>query len=1018
MGTITVTENALPASGVVASIVVNDVNVTWIAPNPNAQTFEDNFESYADFSTIMNPWTLVDVDLSTTYGFSSITFPNSGTAMSYIVFNPSATTPALTGADAHGGSKYAACFASTTPPNNDWLITPQINARGVFKFWARSYVSTWGLERFKVGVSTTGTDPAYFTIISGASYVSAPVAWTEYSYDLSAYTGQQIRVGIQCISNDAFIFMVDDVTLGYLSGRDLANASETFGIDAVEVKTVTRSIVAPNYDEILDETSPIRFSENARFYSTTSTGSRTLTGYKVYRLMSGEESNEAAWQCLTNSPITATEFSDTQWATIDDGLYRWAVKTVYTNEMMSPAAFSNQIINTPEVISVIPEISLMMNGSITLPVVNTYFSSGAVTYSVTNNLHVLWEVTAEGLLRIYPEQDWYGSEYIQIRGVDAYGSYAEQGVRVLVMQTYNSLEHCNYGGTMPAGFSQTHSGTTLLPWQAMQDAGEDYSLQCSATISKTANERLLSGTFNLASYRNIQLSYECDFLPSAGSNATFAYTINGVTWVTIETLTTAFSGVKNFTIPALDGKSSVRLRWTYLCTAANNGSANYWKVDNIGITGIYGDVSAPDQITNFTVSGWNQSGLSLAWNPSADTYFKEYRIYYSTDATVGAGDALWTVADDSNLNNISCTNTTISGLSQNEYWLAIFAVDYSNLMSPLSAVIHAVRDIQAPVFSAPVPEGQPLPPFVNINNPTIGCTVTDQALNPGTLQYRVDANHNGVYDVNETWQVVPVRAATLREALTFSFTHDFGGSGVYRFEFRVEDMGQNIGYSGSSGLEGIEDDWVVRIDLDNPDQVSGLFSSYLDDVSIQLVWDALPAVYSFAGYEVFYATHSGVDDSDLLWDGSQDAGLYELGSGVKTTTVTGLQPGTRYYFRVRATNIYGDNGELSQEISASTTGGSLPSAPQQPSIALNGDDILLSWQAVTTDVLGLPMQIDYYEIHASTEADFIPNLDTMIDISLDNSYVHTGVVPYLERIFYRVIAVQGDIRVNRTKRKK
>ena len=174
---------------------------------------EDGFESYADFSLTFDPWVLVDVDQASTFGITNVSFPNSMSPMAYIIFNPSATTPATAEATAHGGQKYAASFGATTPPNNDWLITPQVSGGGELRFWAKSYTADYGLERFRVGVSTTGTAPADFTIISGANYVSAPVEWTEYEYDLSAYANQQIRVAIKCESNDAFIFFVDDVKI-------------------------------------------------------------------------------------------------------------------------------------------------------------------------------------------------------------------------------------------------------------------------------------------------------------------------------------------------------------------------------------------------------------------------------------------------------------------------------------------------------------------------------------------------------------------------------------------------------------------------------------------------------------------------------------------------------------------------------------------------------------------------------------------------------------------------------------
>lgn len=181
----------------------------------------DGFESYADFATTFAPWTLVDVDGSDTYGITNTAWLNAYAPQAFIIFNPANTTPPVTSAEAHGGAKFAASFAATTPPNDDWMITPQIPGGGELKFWAKSFTADYGLERFKVGVSTTGTAPADFSIISAGNFIEAPVDWTEYTYDLAAYAEQQIYVGIQCVSNDAFIFFVDDVTItGPTSNED------------------------------------------------------------------------------------------------------------------------------------------------------------------------------------------------------------------------------------------------------------------------------------------------------------------------------------------------------------------------------------------------------------------------------------------------------------------------------------------------------------------------------------------------------------------------------------------------------------------------------------------------------------------------------------------------------------------------------------------------------------------------------------------------------------------------------
>jgi len=146
-----------------------------------------------------------------------VDWPNAYSEQAFIIFNPSMTTPPVEDMPPHSGDKLAACFAATAPPNDDWLVTPLVNLadNSHLSFWAKSYTDEYGLERFRVGVSTTGMDPADFTIISEGDYVEAPVEdWTEFTYDLSAYNGQQIYVGIQCVSNDAFIFMVDDVYIG------------------------------------------------------------------------------------------------------------------------------------------------------------------------------------------------------------------------------------------------------------------------------------------------------------------------------------------------------------------------------------------------------------------------------------------------------------------------------------------------------------------------------------------------------------------------------------------------------------------------------------------------------------------------------------------------------------------------------------------------------------------------------------------------------------------------------------
>ena len=183
----------------------------------NAQTITDGFESYEDF--VINPagiWTFIDVSAGSTYGIEYTVFENAGSPMAFMVFNPTETAPPMTLIAAHGGSKVLASFAEEASVNNDWIVSPDLGfASGTLNFWARSYNNQYGLERMKIGYSTTTADPSAFTFIQTGSYVEVPIEWTEYTYSFPEGTKY---VAINCVSDNAFIFFIDDITITYTAG--------------------------------------------------------------------------------------------------------------------------------------------------------------------------------------------------------------------------------------------------------------------------------------------------------------------------------------------------------------------------------------------------------------------------------------------------------------------------------------------------------------------------------------------------------------------------------------------------------------------------------------------------------------------------------------------------------------------------------------------------------------------------------------------------------------------------------
>lgn len=187
--------------------------------NVNAQKFYDSFENYKDFSIKdIGNRTMIDNEMGITWGTDNFNFENEGYTGSFIIFNNTATIPISTDWEAYTGNKFAACFNSgagrTSSPNDDWLISPKIKGIDIadsLSFYVKSITDAYGLERFEVGISTTGNTISNFEIITNkGSYSEAPAEWTKFKYDLTKYAGKDIYIGIHNVSHDAFCFMLDE----------------------------------------------------------------------------------------------------------------------------------------------------------------------------------------------------------------------------------------------------------------------------------------------------------------------------------------------------------------------------------------------------------------------------------------------------------------------------------------------------------------------------------------------------------------------------------------------------------------------------------------------------------------------------------------------------------------------------------------------------------------------------------------------------------------------------------------
>ena len=140
------------------------------------------------------------------------------------------------------------------------MIGPEFTISGVssptLSFWAKSITDNWGLERFQIGIGSS-TNPDDFTIISAGSYEEAPIAWTQYEYDLSAFDGQTVRVGIHYVGADTFVLQMDSfVVEGTLGVNDVQSLEMNIYPNPVndDFVTIQTPVNGMKYVEVFDIT--------------------------------------------------------------------------------------------------------------------------------------------------------------------------------------------------------------------------------------------------------------------------------------------------------------------------------------------------------------------------------------------------------------------------------------------------------------------------------------------------------------------------------------------------------------------------------------------------------------------------------------------------------------------------------------------------------------------------------------------------------------------------------------------
>jgi hypothetical protein len=112
---------------------------------------------------------------------------------------------------------------------------------------------------------------------------------------------------------------------------------------------------------------------------------RSLTGFKVWRFHQGQESNENAWILIDELSATDYYVSDTNWQTLYPGLYCYAVKSQFSEVLLSAPAFSNAVerVSDPPIVYVTRIISASPN---------PFFSSINIDYELKTSNPARFEI--------------------------------------------------------------------------------------------------------------------------------------------------------------------------------------------------------------------------------------------------------------------------------------------------------------------------------------------------------------------------------------------------------------------------------------------------------------------------------------------------------------------------------------------------------------------------------------------------------------------------------------------------
>ena len=324
---ITLYEIPFPVSNVVAEVVDNNAVIAWDAPqgltefryDAGVATGQVGFQPGATLNTVFGA---VHMENATLHNISWFLTGGGGETP---IMDPATLNVFVFPVDANGVPLRAPIYRSEN---------------------VTSSIYEWNTYEFEVPVDAPN---GFYIAISRAAFASIGVAEATAEWPVaigrnianSDFTTADwlILSDVPDFANTNLMIRAEGIALGAPAGSpmsfgpsmDVVTLKNVVGTAKTADHTQTRLMFIPIENQIITEKTFARVLKN--------TPTPEPIGYKVYRLQ--ESDDVADWTLLTTTPITTLTFTDTDFSTLGQGVWQYAVRAVYTDDVLSPAQFSN-----------------------------------------------------------------------------------------------------------------------------------------------------------------------------------------------------------------------------------------------------------------------------------------------------------------------------------------------------------------------------------------------------------------------------------------------------------------------------------------------------------------------------------------------------------------------------------------------------------------------------------------------------------------------------------------------------